>query len=75
MTIRRAEKPLMAAVVVDVEPSAEDLVRRKVEIRVEMSQSELERLLGRAQGTVTTAEWDAEAMGMGRAWTPKRRPT
>uniref|UniRef100_A0A914HUP8 Uncharacterized protein n=1 Tax=Globodera rostochiensis TaxID=31243 RepID=A0A914HUP8_GLORO len=32
---------------------------RTVEIRVEMGQDELERLMGRARGTTTTIEWEA----------------
>lgn len=32
--------------------------RRTVDIRVEMDQDELDRLMGRASSTVTTVEWE-----------------
>ncbi|KAL3077275.1 hypothetical protein niasHS_013264 [Heterodera schachtii] len=37
--------------------------RRTVEIRVEMGQNELEKLMGRASGTTTTIEWERRTNG------------
>jgi hypothetical protein len=38
----------------------EALPKRTVEIRVQMSPRELEKLMGRSQGSVTTAEWSGK---------------
>ena len=56
--ISREDGP--STVLVKKPPTMEDLLRRTVEIRVEMSQRELEKLFGRAQGTVTKAEWNGK---------------
>ena len=35
-------------------------VKRTVKVQVEMTPEELESLMGRSQGTITTLEWDVE---------------
>uniref|UniRef100_A0A915LMP3 Uncharacterized protein n=1 Tax=Meloidogyne javanica TaxID=6303 RepID=A0A915LMP3_MELJA len=60
--LTRRPSPKKMPITIQTKKKPGDLfsVKRTVKVQVEMTPEELESLMGRSQGTITTLEWDVE---------------